>query len=90
MSLGKVPMKAGGGAKRNATIELGTQVSTATQRAATTTRHRHWETQWRYLPTCKLTMASQEGGEGQTFAQMHKYELEFFWMFTYTTSSAGS
>ena len=41
MSLGKVPMKAGGGAKRNASIEQGTQVSTATQRAATTTRHRH-------------------------------------------------
>ena len=33
MSLGKVPMKAVGGAKRNASIE---QVSTATQRAATT------------------------------------------------------
>ena len=43
MSLGKVPMKAGGGAKQNATIELGMQVSTATQRAATTTRHRHTE-----------------------------------------------
>ena len=36
MSLGKVPMKVGGGAKRNARIEQGTQVSTATQRAATT------------------------------------------------------
>ena len=34
-------MKAGGGAKRNASIEQGTQVSTATQRAATTTRQRH-------------------------------------------------
>ena len=34
-------MKAGGGAKRNARIEQGTQVSTATQRAATTTRQRH-------------------------------------------------
>ena len=34
-------MKAGGGAKRNASIEQGTQVSTATQRAATTTRHCH-------------------------------------------------
>ena len=41
MSFAKVPMKAGGGAKRNASIEQGTQVSTATQRAATTTRHRH-------------------------------------------------
>ena len=29
MSLGKVPIKAGGGAKRNASIEQGTQVSTA-------------------------------------------------------------
>ena len=43
MSLGKVPMKAGGGAKRNASIKQGKQVSTATQRAATTTRHRHTE-----------------------------------------------
>ena len=43
MSLGKVPMKAGGGAKRNASIEQGTQVSTATERAATTIRHRHTE-----------------------------------------------
>ena len=34
-------MKAGGGAKQNASIEQGTQVSTATQRAATTTRHHH-------------------------------------------------
>ena len=29
-------MKAGGGAKRNASLERGAQVSTATQRAATT------------------------------------------------------
>ena len=43
MSLEEVPMKAGGGAKRNASLEQGVQVSTATQRAATTTRHRHTE-----------------------------------------------
>ena len=36
-------MKAGGGAKRNASLEQGVQVSMATQRAATTTRHRHTE-----------------------------------------------
>ena len=36
-------MKAGGGAKRNASLEQGAQVSTATQRVATTTRHRHTE-----------------------------------------------
>ena len=36
-----MPMKAGGGAKRNASIKQGTQVSTATPRVATTTRHRH-------------------------------------------------
>ena len=41
MSLGKVPMKAGGGAKRNASMKQGTQVSMVTQRAATTTRHHH-------------------------------------------------
>ena len=38
-----MPLKAGGGARRNASIEQGTQVSMATQRAATTTRHRHTE-----------------------------------------------
>ena len=36
-------MKAGGGAKRNASLEQRAQISTATQRAATTTRHRHTE-----------------------------------------------
>ena len=43
MNLGKVPMKAGGGAKRNASLAQGKQVSMATQRAETTTRHRHTE-----------------------------------------------
>ena len=43
MSLVKVPMKVGGGAKRNGSVEQGTQVSTAIQRAATTTRYRHTE-----------------------------------------------
>jgi len=36
-------MKANDGAKRNASLEQGVQVSMATQRAATTTRHRHTE-----------------------------------------------
>ena len=36
-------MKAGGGAKRNASLEQGVQVSMATQRVATTTRRRHTE-----------------------------------------------
>ena len=66
MSLGKVPMKAGGGAKRNASVEQGTQISTATQRAATTTRHRHTEKlSGGTLPTCILTMASHERGKGR-------------------------
>ena len=74
MSLGKVPMKVVGGAKRNASIEQGTQVSTATQRAATTTRHRHTE-----IPTNLYTYHSQprgREGEGQTAAQMHNLELK--------------
>ena len=36
-----MPMKAGGPAKHNANLELGVKVSTATQRPANTTRHRH-------------------------------------------------
>ena len=39
--MGKVPMKARGVAKRNVSLEQDMQISTATQRAATTTRHRH-------------------------------------------------
>ena len=41
MSLEEVSMTAGGGAKWNASLDQGAQVSPATQRAATTTRHRH-------------------------------------------------
>ena len=81
MSLVKVPVKAGGAAKRNASIEQGTQVSTATQRAATTIRHRHTEKlsgdtyQTVYLPWS----AKREGRGGancHTNAQMHKCKLE--------------
>ena len=75
MSLGKVPMKAGGGAKWNVSIEQGTQVSKATQRAATTTRHHHTDklSGDTYQPVYLPWPAKREG---QTAAQMHKYELE--------------
>ena len=43
MRLGKVPMKAGGGAKQIVRVMQGRQVSMATQRVAFTTRHRHTE-----------------------------------------------
>ena len=68
MGLGKVPIKAGGGAKWNVSIKQGTQVFTAT-----TTRHRHTEKlsgdtyQPVYLPW---------PAKRQTATQMHKYELE--------------
>ena len=38
MNLAKVPMKAGGDARRSASLEQGAQVSTATHKAAATTR----------------------------------------------------
>ena len=59
-------MKAGGGAKRNASLEQGTQVSTLTQKAATTTRHYHTEKLIgdTYQPVY-LTTANQEGGKGR-------------------------
>jgi len=38
MSLEEVRMKGGGGAKQNLSLEQGAQVSTATQRATTTTK----------------------------------------------------
>ena len=79
-----MPMKAGGGAKRNASIEQGMQVSTAT-----TTRHRHTDklsgvTYQR--ATCILTMASQERGKGRgklphkctnTSSKLHDFESEY-------------
>ena len=63
-------MKAGGGAKRNASLEQGVQVSTATQRAATTTRHRHTEklsgTRDTYQPLYSPRPAKREGrGRGK-------------------------
>ena len=81
-------MKACGGAKGNASLKQGVQVSTATQRVSTTTRHHHTEKlSGDILPTSILTKASQEGGEGRggesegegegpTVAQMHNLELE--------------
>ena len=67
-------MKAGRGAKRNVSIEQGTQVPTATQRAATTTRHRHTEKLIgdTYQPVYLPWPAKRE----ETVAQMHNYELE--------------
>ena len=72
-------MKACGGAKGKASLKQGVQVSTATQRVSTTTRHHHTEKlSGDILPTSILTKASQEGGEGEgsTVAQMHNLELE--------------
>ena len=73
MSLGKVPMKGCGGAKQNASLELGTQVSRATQRAATTTRQRHTEklTVDTLIPTSMLTKDNQEG-ENERGKMTHK------------------
>ena len=65
-------MKAGGGAKRNVSVEQGTQVSTATQRAATTTRHRHTEklSGDTYQPVYLPQPAKREG---HTATQMHNF-----------------
>ena len=83
-------MKAGGGAKRNASIEQGTQVSTATQRAATTTRHRHTNklSGNTYQPVYLPWPAEREGrgGEGRgklphkctnTSSKMHHLQSEY-------------
>ena len=57
-------MKAGGGAKRNASLEQGAQVSTATQRVATTARHRHTEklSGDTYQPLYSPRPVKREGG----------------------------
>ena len=63
-------MKVGGGAKQNASLEQGAQVSTATQRAATPTWHRHTEklSGDTYQPLYSPRPAKREG---QTPAQRH-------------------
>ena len=75
-----MPIKAGGGAKQNANIKQGMQVSRVTQRAATTTRYRHTEklSGDTYQPVYSTYHCQLRGreGEGQTAAQMHKYKLE--------------
>lgn len=80
MSLVKVSMKAGGGAKRNTSLEQGAQVFTATQKEATTTRHRHTE-HWALRNSVEVltsfyTHRGETRGEGQTAAQMHDLELK--------------
>ena len=74
-------MKGGGGAiKRNTSIKQGMQVSTATQRVATTTRHRHTEklSGDAYQPVYLPWPAKREGrgGEGKTATQMHNLVFE--------------
>ena len=75
MSSGKVPMKAVG-----ANIEQGMQVSTATQRAATTTRYRHTEklSEDTYQPVYLPQPAKREGRGGancRTNAQIEARNL---------------
>ena len=43
MNLGNAPMKVSGGAMQNASLKQAIQVSMATQRTETTTRHHHTE-----------------------------------------------
>ena len=73
MSLGKVPMKAGGGAKQNASIEQGMQVSTVPTPGTVTLRN-----SVEILTNLYTYHGQPRGreGEGQTAALMHKYELE--------------
>ena len=76
MSLGKVPMKA--------KCEHGAGHAGIHRDPESGNHHlapSHWDTQWRHLPTCVLTTASQEGGKGregkgETAAQMHNLVLE--------------
>ena len=74
-------MKAGAGAKRNASMEQGMQVSTATQRAATTTRHRHTDKfsgdtyQPVYLPW-PAKRAGRGGANCRTNASLKLHDLQ--------------
>ena len=67
-------MKAGGGAKRNASLKQGVQISMATQRAATTTKHRHTEklSGDTYQPLYSPRPAKREGrGRGKLLHKGH-------------------
>ena len=57
----------GGGAKQNASLKQGVEVSMATQRAATTTRQRHTETLSgdTYQSLYSQRPAKREGREGK-------------------------
>ena len=85
MSLGKVPMKAGGGVTHNASLKQGAPILTATQRAQTTTRQHHTrETQWRI--TCKPLYsqnADKQGGKGNGQLATQKQDLLFYNNLTY-------
>ena len=73
-------MKVGGGAKQNASLEQGVQVSKATQRAATTTSYiaLRNSVEIGYLQTSILNKTNKEGvkWEGQTAAQKQDLDLE--------------
>ena len=65
MSLEEVPIKAGGGAKRNASLEPRAGGAGIHGNPESSNHHQapsHWKTQWRYLPTSILTKTSKEGG----------------------------
>jgi len=80
MSLGKVPIyECRCGAKRNAILELGAQLSTVTQRVATTTRHCHTEKlsgdtcQPLYSPKPAKEGGWERHGDGQTTTQTARF-----------------
>ena len=56
MSLGKVPVKAGGGAKWKASLELDAGIHGNPESGYHHQVPSHSETQWRYLPTSNLKL----------------------------------
>ena len=64
-------MKADGGAKQNKSYKQGSQISMATQTAATTTRHSHTDfvSGDTYQPQYSSRSPKREGREGQTATQ---------------------
>ena len=79
MSLEKVPMKLGGGAKKNASLKQG---CTATQRGATTSRHRYTEN-LRRESYHLYTLQDQQRGremEGENCCTKARFRAQKNWM----------
>ena len=86
-------MKAGGGARQNASLEQGAQLSTTTQRGTTTSRHHHTEKlsgesyQPLYLPGPRKRQGLVEG---VNFCTKERFRAQKNWIQSGQTANDSS